>query len=320
MPDSARRGAGPVNEPVSRDELSQRYHEASAQDPRRPDPRVREAVRDHARMVIGARQRLQPHSGAPSPAPANQARWKVSMLASLALLGLTGLLVLQFDRGTPQEQEIVAGAPLAQRPAAPQAPAPALVAPAPTAARDTGASVSAAVAKSAPAVPGKAVPDPPAMERQAPGQADASPGVAARGVRKDQSAPSAPLADPPPSPAAGSGALSAAAPAKLADLSAANRAAPPSAELAVGLHEAARTGRLSELDRLLALGARIDATDASGRTALMLAVINDHPDTVRRLLGIGANAALRDREGLTALQHARRLGLERIAGLIETGS
>ncbi len=90
--------------------------------------------------------------------------------------------------------------------------------------------------------------------------------------------------------------------------------------LATALHEAARTGRLTELERLLRLGARINAPDEAGRTALMLAVIHGHKATVQRLLAAGANAALTDRDGQDALGHARRLGQEDMVRMIEAGS
>ncbi len=52
----------------------------------------------------------------------------------------------------------------------------------------------------------------------------------------------------------------------------------------------------------------------------MLAAMNGHADMVRRLLALGANPALTDRDGLNALQQARRLGLAGIAALLEAGS
>ena len=94
---------------------------------------------------------------------------------------------------------------------------------------------------------------------------------------------------------------------------------PEAQDLAITLQQAARAGRVAQLDRLLLLGAPLNAPDETGKTPLMLAVINDHTDMVRRLLAAGADRAQTDRDGLTALQHARKLGLERIAVLIEAG-
>lgn len=49
----------------------------------------------------------------------------------------------------------------------------------------------------------------------------------------------------------------------------------------------------------------------------MLAAMGGQTTTVQKLLALGANPALVDREGLGAAQHARRLGYTRIAELIE---
>ena len=109
---------------ASNQSVDQRYLEASAQDPRRPAARVREAVRAHAQMQLaqGARpgtdQAGRPSVAPPAPA-ANQSRWKISLLASVVLAGLTGLLVLQFERGTSDEKEVALGQKPAYESAAP---------------------------------------------------------------------------------------------------------------------------------------------------------------------------------------------------------
>ena len=72
------------------DELTLRYREACEQDDRRPSDSVREAVHAHARMMIAARG---PNGGQPegheeqteAPPAANQSRWKMSLLASVAI-------------------------------------------------------------------------------------------------------------------------------------------------------------------------------------------------------------------------------------------
>mgnify|MGYP006923474213 FL=1 len=111
------------------DELVRRYHEASEQEDARPGAHVREAVRAHAQMVAKAAASA---SAGPVTAPAaNQARWKISALATLAVVGLTGLLMLQFERGTPEERDAAfshrrteAPAPAAPASEAPPTPQP----------------------------------------------------------------------------------------------------------------------------------------------------------------------------------------------------
>ena len=123
--------------PEQQDELTQRYRQASAADTRRPAAGVRGAVFAHARMLAGARQRntgTTKQAVKPLAPAANQARWKMSMLASVAVLGLAGLLMLQLDRGTPQEKELtlgqrVPGPPPQAVSVAPASPMPAVPAP-----------------------------------------------------------------------------------------------------------------------------------------------------------------------------------------------
>lgn len=110
------------------DELVRRYQEASAQDDARPGAHVRDAVRAHAQMLAAASAATaaSPVAGAPSRAAANQSRWKISALATVALVGLTGLLMLQFERGTPEERDIAFGQRMAPTPAPSAEPAPPL--------------------------------------------------------------------------------------------------------------------------------------------------------------------------------------------------
>jgi ankyrin repeat protein len=88
---------------------------------------------------------------------------------------------------------------------------------------------------------------------------------------------------------------------------------------ASSLHDAARAGDLAQVERLLAQGSAINAPDGTGKTPLMLAAIHGHAAMVGRLLVLGANPSLIDRDGLNAAQHARRSGLEGIARQIEAG-
>ena len=81
--------------------------------------------------------------------------------------------------------------------------------------------------------------------------------------------------------------------------------------------EAARTGQPQQVEALVQQGTPVDARDAEGKTALMLAAMNGHTATVQRLLALRANPALVDREGLTAAQLAAQRGHTRLAELLE---
>lgn len=87
------------------------------------------------------------------------------------------------------------------------------------------------------------------------------------------------------------------------------------------LQQAARSGSIAQLERLLAPGVPLqsvlNAPDDAGKTPLVLAVINGHAAMVQRLLALGANPALVDQSGINALQHARQRGRADIAALIE---
>jgi len=93
--------------------------------------------------------------------------------------------------------------------------------------------------------------------------------------------------------------------------------APGTPRLAGALQDAARAGNLPQVEQLLQQGAALNAADAQGRTPLALAAMQGHTAVVQRLLAAGANTALVDNDGMNALQHARRLGYDGIAHLIE---
>ncbi|MEN2787168.1 ankyrin repeat domain-containing protein [Sphingomonas qilianensis] len=62
------------------------------------------------------------------------------------------------------------------------------------------------------------------------------------------------------------------------------------------LFDAARLGRADLIAPLVRTGANINARDARGFTALILAAYNAHPDTVEALIAAGADACLPDRD------------------------
>ena len=76
------------------------------------------------------------------------------------------------------------------------------------------------------------------------------------------------------------------------------------ADPAAALREAARRGDVSTLRPLLAEKINIDARDASGRTALMLAVLQGQKEAVNTLLAAGADPNAADASGTTPLQAA----------------
>lgn len=311
-----------MNRPDENDELIRRYREASAQDERRPSAQVREAVRAHAAMISASKTA----SPAPSPArAANQSRWKLSLVASVALAGLTGLLVLQFDRGTPDEQDTALGRPApAVIPPLPASPPPAVAdakiahSEVPAARPMTPSPAPKTVARPAKSAPeaGVTAPSPPPGAQQAPAPARERTVDAAREQTREKAMVSPePQATARAAPAAPSlRMLPAPAPAQESLATQAPRSA---TALAAALHQAARAGQVAEAEALLQQGAGLNAPDGTGRTALVLAVIHGHSELVRRLLALGANPALADREGLDALQHARRLGRDDMVRMIE---
>ncbi|WP_010461499.1 ankyrin repeat domain-containing protein [Acidovorax radicis] len=374
------------------DDLVRRYREASAQEDARPGAQVREAVRAHAQMLAAAAAMApSPTAAAPSRTAANQSRWKISALATVAVVGLAGLLMLQFERGTPEEQETAYGRRRAEAPAPAALPAPT---PAPSTAPAAETSSAAAAAPSAaaalparardtaippamstaqkPAAPGharplaKTAPAPsPAPATTAP-EAESSSGRSAAGaVSGFPASPPitaekamTPRPAPPPAPSAApapraemrersavqdgaasrevvpqpqampSAAAPAAAPAARSPqggnaASGKLAATTPSADVGSSvlllqhLWEAARTGDPLQVENLVRQGSPIDARDSGGRTALMLAATHGQTTTVQKLLALGANRTLVDREGLNAAQQARQRGHTRIADLID---
>ena len=82
------------------------------------------------------------------------------------------------------------------------------------------------------------------------------------------------------------------------------------------LREMARRGQTPRVQALLKAGARVDAPDENGRTALMLAALQGYWQTMVVLLDAGANAAATDRGGKTAQTLADESGHKEIAQLL----
>lgn len=85
------------------------------------------------------------------------------------------------------------------------------------------------------------------------------------------------------------------------------------------LHYAIFRGSLELVQFLLGKGANVDAVAPNRQTALMLAIIQTgKPEIVKLLLESGANADLADAEGLTARDHARKLGRTEVLAVLES--
>ena len=322
------------------DPLLQRYDEANAQDPARPSPLLRERVLAHATAMALAGK---PDASGSRAAAANDSTWQRRALGSLAVLGLVGLLVLQFDRGTPEEQATAwgpstqrsAGTPnevqakpdpeaapaTAQGPAPVEAerPAPASQAsePSPTA-REHLARQQAAQTASAPASPMAKAPGAPIetgpmhadaarAETLDEGSAGLSPDPARRGRNANLAQAPATNRASPQAPAANAEteAVSSEADRALKDGLASPSQAPASS---TALHLASANGNAAAVTRALKDGWPVDTPDSSGRTALMLAARGTSRDVIEQLLKGGASREVRDHQGLNAADHARIAG------------
>ncbi|XP_046983174.1 ankyrin repeat domain-containing protein 65-like [Schistocerca americana] len=73
---------------------------------------------------------------------------------------------------------------------------------------------------------------------------------------------------------------------------------------------AASQGQTGEVRALLDAGSPVNATDASGDTALHEAVMNGHEETVKCLIDAGADVNVRDSDGMTPLHWAACRGGE----------
>jgi hypothetical protein len=282
-----------------RDELLERYFEAAEQDMRRPSARVGDAVRVHAHMLRGPTPSTERVAdGARTGVAANHPQWPRALVASLAVVGLAGLLTLQFDRADPEVREaalsVAAPAPVAiQAPVTAQAP--------------PVENVVIAARTAAPPVS-------PAKTQVPPAQTTAS--VVGDQVASAKDANSTATAESSVRMALAAPMSKAAAPAPLAATGVARESSGDNS--AALLFEAARTGQIESIQKLLAQGAPVNARDSKGYTALIIAVRNRQVPAVRVLWDAGADATLRNLEGQSALQIAQQLDLTEVMQLLQT--
>jgi hypothetical protein len=260
---------------------------------------------------------------------ANDSQWKIRALATVAIFGLTSLLLLQWDRGTPEEKEVAFST--ARPPAAAPAPAPAAVPPmppattmaeAPTAA--TPVDKSDAAAKAAPpsaklAAPKVAPPParPSASPQPFPAEADtqrpsgmapslptrdaattAEPAMAGATALPVPVPPAAPSVGAPPAPVPAAPSMAPPAPAPAPAM----RAAPTAKAQSYGAAQSARredapeaTGRLKKAEPADDTSAMADASAApTGRAvspnfALFAAIRSADTAAVQQALASGAD-------------------------------
>jgi hypothetical protein len=88
-------------------------------------------------------------------------------------------------------------------------------------------------------------------------------------------------------------------------------------DAATALREAAQSGNVQRVEALIAEGTDIDARDASGRSALMLAVLHDQKQAVSSLLAAGADPNAKDTSGTTPLAAAIAAARPEIAAALQ---
>ena len=82
----------------------------------------------------------------------------------------------------------------------------------------------------------------------------------------------------------------------------------------------AATKGFTEMAKLLIdNGASVNAVTTYGATALMAACRNRQAPMVKLLLASGADAALKDENGETAIDHAKRAGEQAIVEMLQGG-
>ena len=260
------------------DDLEELYRKSSAHYPSRPSAKARRAILEHAGQLAANRSQAPGTGRIPRVARPSTENWRRPVfVGSLAAAALAGLLV----------------GPQFLRPSAPPGTLPAV----PTAATST-MKVPKPAAPSVSAAAEPSEPPPAAANLPVTGRArniqmpamQLAPRLSANVPANSDRAPSG-----PGEPTALAGA-SAAAQQDSARVTVTGMRVRP-APFAPGGDSAASEARLSA-------AASIDARDAQGRTALMLAVLQGRLDSVVSLLRRGADPNAADLAGMTPLQAA----------------
>ena len=173
------------------DDLKQRYLQASAEQAPQPSERVRQAVLAHAHMVAESRRlpcvsasdsisesNLESASASASAsaiaAKQSANRWNFSLVASVAIAGISALLAFQFDRSDNQDQQVVLGSSSGSSSGSPlplPAPSPS---PSPSPALSPSLSAPAAQTSAESSAASPTSPPPPAQSTTGPSESPAS--------------------------------------------------------------------------------------------------------------------------------------------------
>jgi hypothetical protein len=291
--------------PEDSDDVDALYRRASARDAGRPSESVRRAILDHAAQLAVSRAAAKDSALRGTGLRAKrQSWWRPAALGTLAAAALAGFLIIP--------QYLTPDAPINPASSSAEDVRPQALVPEPrTADRKAPAAdeaVQNVVVTAAKKMPAEG------RNRQYVQDASREPSVAgapsvptAQGVPLVPSAPPAPSAQDSAQPEARSARSVASGAAALSYSPAPSPAAASAARLmdpAAQLRQAAELGDVPALQALLGKQPVIDARDAGGRTALMLATLHGRTQVVEVLLSAGADPNAADARGTTPLQAA----------------
>jgi hypothetical protein len=285
----------PGHEPP--DDVDEQYRRASAQDPSRPGEAVRRAILAHAERL--AAERTDDRAAAAGPRRSARSRgWGIALAGTLAAAAIAGLVIAPQLLG-PRSEPAVEAPPAA-------APAPRVAV--------TEARAPVAVSSPAPATP----------ELQRPVRTPQVPQAAAQPPREESASVAETAARHTGREAY---AIRPLAPASQAAAGAEQSQGVESPQVmnstmggitqGAAFRRAAAAGDLAELAALLPHQSNINARDAQGRTALMLATVNGQAAAVTALLAGGADPNAADALGRTPLAAARAAGASDIVATLE---
>jgi len=297
-----------MNQPPSGDgddDMDRRF-QTGLKDDGGPSEAVRRAILDHAgRMAV---EHGQSRPGGRTPAMLT-ARRRNTIFGALAAAVFAGLLVVPILRTPVVRRQSPVAPQSAPAPPPQPAQAPRLAEREPNNTTYSGAGAQRRLTADADKPKEAAGPAASKTEPQSVLGAAPSPGAPAASAASADARASA-------SDVASSIAAAAAAPSRQLA-----RATTSSVERGESLRAAAAAGNLTAVNAVLGSSFDVDARDRSGRTALMLAILNGHADVVDALLAHGAGINAVDSSGVRPLQMARAQGNQAvIESLLRAGA